>query len=56
VLSLDRVAFEHVLRAFDQALLPSLNLIGVNVELIGQLCQCALAVQRCQRHLRLERR
>ena len=35
VLSLDRVPAEHVLSAFDQAPLPVLNLIGVNIELLG---------------------
>ena len=32
----------------------SLNLIGVNVELLGQLSQSALTLQRCQCYLRLE--
>ena len=54
VLGLDRVPAEHVLGSFDQALLPVLNLIGVNVELLGQLSQSALTLQRCQCYLRLE--
>ena len=37
VLGLDRVAAEHILGAFDQALLPVLDLIGVNIKLLGQL-------------------
>ncbi len=56
VMRLDRVPAEHVLRAFDQALLPVLNLIGVNVELLGQLNQGPLALQGCQRYLRFEGR
>ena len=54
VLGIDRIASEHVFSAFDQTLLPVLNLIGVNIELLGQFRQCALALQGCQRYLRLE--
>ena len=56
VLGLDRIPAEHVLRALDQALLPVLNLIGMNIELLGQLSQGALALQGSQCHLRLEGR
>jgi hypothetical protein len=33
---------------------PALNLIGVNVELLGQLRQCPIALDRGKRNLRLK--
>lgn len=56
VLRLDRAALEHVLGAFNQAFLPVLDLIGMHVELLGQLSQGALAFHCRQRHLGLEGR
>jgi hypothetical protein len=56
VLRFNRIATEHVLNCFDKALLPLLALIGMNIELLGQLSHRGLALQRCQRYLRLERR
>jgi len=44
VLGLHRVASEYALSAFKQALLPVLDLIGVNIELLGQLRQGVLAL------------
>ena len=51
-----RIPAEHVLGSFGQALLPVLDLIGVNVELLGKLSQSAFALQGCQCNLRLEGR
>ena len=56
VLGLHSVHAKHVLGAFHQALLPVLALIRMNVELLGQLGQCAFALHRCQSDLGLERR
>ena len=56
VLRLDRVPAKHLLSSLDQALPPVLDLIGVYVELLGELSQGALALQGCQCHLRFERR
>ena len=38
VLGFDRVAAEHILGPSDQALLPVLDLVGMNIKLLGQLC------------------
>ena len=37
VLGFDRVAAEHILGALDQALLPVLDLVGMNIKPLGQL-------------------
>src|SRR5437899_13064564 len=42
--------------AVQQLLLPIMDLIGVNPELTGQLGNRPVALDRRQRHLRLERR
>ena len=46
MLGLDRVAAEHILGAFDQALLPVLDLIGMHIKLFGQLRHSAFALHR----------
>ena len=37
VLRLNRVTTEHLLRALDQALLPILDLVGMDIELLSEL-------------------
>ena len=56
VLNLDRVPAEHVLGSFDQAILPVLHLVGMDIERLGPLSQRVLALHRSQRYLRLKRR
>jgi len=56
VRGLDRIASEYILRACNQALLPILDLLGVNIELLGQLSQGVVALHGRQCHLRLEGR
>ncbi len=51
-----RMAAEHVLGALDQALLPVLNLVGMYVELFGELSEGVLALHGSQSDLRLEGR
>ena len=46
VLGLDRVGAEHILGAFDQVLLPVLDLTGVNIKLLSRLRHSAFALQR----------
>jgi hypothetical protein len=47
---------EHADRAIEQLGLPLRDLVGVHVELLGQLRQRPVALQRRQGNLRLERR
>jgi len=56
VRGLDRIASEYIFCACNQALLPILNLIGVNIELLAQLSQGVVALHGRQCHLRLEGR
>jgi len=56
VSDLARIAAEQVLGALDQALLPVLNLIWVNIELLGQFGKGALTLHGRQSNLRLEGR
>jgi hypothetical protein len=42
--------------SFEELILPGRYLVGMNVKLLGQLRQRAIVLDRCQRHLRLERR
>jgi len=50
------MAAKHVLGALDQALFPVLNLVGMHVELLGQLREGMLTLHGSQRDLRLEGR
>ena len=54
--SLCCIATEHVLGTLDQAPLPVLDLIGVNIELLSQLGKGMLSFHRCQSDLRFESR
>jgi hypothetical protein len=47
---------EYVRRTALELRLPSRDLVGVNIELFRQLRNGPLALDRCQRHLRLEGR
>ena len=46
VLGFDRVAAEYILGPFDQAVLPVLDLVGMNIKQLGELRQSAFALHR----------
>ena len=54
VLRLDRMAAKDILGASDQLTLPILDLVRVDIVLLGNLSNSALALQGLQRYLRLE--
>ncbi|KGD45393.1 hypothetical protein DO72_5944 [Burkholderia pseudomallei] len=47
---------EHVRRTLLQLPFPFRDLVRMHIELLCQFCQRALALDRSQRHFRLERR
>src|SRR5258705_9664761 len=47
---------ENLGGALQQLVLPLRDLIRMNIETFGQLCQGQFALDRCQRHFRLEGR
>jgi len=49
-------AAKHGIGLLKQLLLPVRDWILVYVKLLGQLCQCLVAFNRCQRYLCLEPR
>lgn len=53
---LARIAAKQVLCTLDQALLPVLDLIRVNIKPLGQLSNGMLTLHGCQSNLRLEGR
>ena len=55
VLRANRVSAENIIRTLDQAFLPFLDLVRVDIKLLGQISQRALAFQGRHRHLCFER-
>jgi hypothetical protein len=53
---LDSAVSEDTGRAFEKLPLPLRDLVGVDIELLRQLGQRLLALDRAQSHFRLERR
>ena len=48
MLGFNCVPAKHILGSFDQAFLPFLDLIGMNIELLSEFRQRKLAFQRIQ--------